>query len=74
MSVKLDILAGIDTQAKLKHLKEKTIRNYYNKIFKDEKESLAKKGISIKSSIGTAKTRKNISFRIPTKQITMKKK
>ena len=66
-------MQGIDTRAKLIKLQQNKIRDYYSRIFKNENQSLAQKGITIRSSIGaTSKTRKKIGFKVPAKKLTLK--
>lgn len=68
-----NILASLDTRAKLKKHQETKIRDYYSKVFKNENSSLAKQGITIRSAIGTlSKTRKKQGFKIQAKKLTLK--
>ena len=68
-----NILASLNTRAKLKTHQENKIRDYYSKVFKNENSSLAKQGITIRSSVGKlSKTIKKQGFKIPTKKITLK--
>lgn len=67
------LLSSLDTRAKLKKHQETKIRDYYSRVFKNENSSLAKAGISIKSTIGKlSKTQKKQGIKIPAKKITMK--
>jgi type II secretory pathway component PulF len=68
-----NILASLDTRAKLKKHQETKIRDYYSKVFKNENSSLAKQGITIRSSIGTlSKTRKKQGFKVQANKLTLK--
>jgi hypothetical protein len=71
--IQLTMLSALDTRAKLKKHQENKIRDYYSKVFKNENNSLAKSGISIRSGISKlSKTQKKQAVKIPAKKITMK--
>ncbi len=70
---KQNMLSTLDTRAKLKTHQENKIRDYYSRVFKNENNSLAKSGLSIKSGIGKlSKTQKKQAIKISTKKITVK--
>jgi len=70
---KQNMLSTLDTRAKLKKHQENKIRDYYSKVFKNENNSLAKAGLTIKSAIGKlSKTQKKQGIKIPAKKITIK--
>ena len=70
---KQTMLLAIDTRIKLKKHQENKIRDYYSRVFKNENNSLAKKGISINSGIGKlSKTQKKQAIKISAKKITIK--
>jgi len=72
-NIQMKIMNSLDTRAKLRKHQENKIREYYSRIFKNENNSLAKQGISIRSSIGAlSKTRKKQGFKVPVKKMTLK--
>lgn len=72
-NMQMKILSSLDTRAKLRKHQENKIREHYSRIFKNENISLAKQGISIRSSIGAlSKTRKKQGFKVPVKKMTLK--
>lgn len=72
-NIQMKILSSLDTRAKLRKHQENKIREYYSRVFKNENNSLAKQGISIRSSIGAlSKTRKKQGFKVSVKKMTLK--
>ena len=70
---KQNLMNSLDTRAKLKKHQENKIRDYYSRVFKNENNSLAKQGITIRSAIGSlSKTRKLQGFKVALKKMTLK--
>ncbi len=71
--MQIKIINSLDTRAKLRKHQESKIRDYYSKVFKNENNSIAKAGITIRSSIGAvSKTIKKQGFKVPVKKMTLK--